>query len=108
MLLQRGKPLLLFFSEPGCGACDAVLPEVNHWQREYDDQLLIVPISRGDAKENRAKGAKYALKNVLLQTDREVAQAYKAEGTPSAVLVARRSEFVSMAGFCGGHQSISI
>jgi thiol-disulfide isomerase/thioredoxin/uncharacterized membrane protein YphA (DoxX/SURF4 family) len=87
MLLERGKTLLLFFSEPGCGACDAALPEVSQWQREYGDRLLIVPISRGDVKENRAKSKKYGLRNVLLQTDREVAQAYRAEATPSAVLV---------------------
>jgi thiol-disulfide isomerase/thioredoxin len=87
MLLERGKPLLLLFSEPGCGACDAAIPEVAQWQREYGDRLLIVPISRGDVKENRAKSAKYGLRNVLLQTDSDVAQAYQAQGTPSAVLV---------------------
>ena len=87
MLLERGNRLLLLFSEPGCGACDAVLPEVAQWQREYRDRLLIVPVSRGAVKENRAKSAKYGLQNMLLQADREVAQAYQAEGTPSAVLV---------------------
>ena len=87
MLLQRGKPLLLLFGEPGCGACDAAIPEVAQWQREYRDLLSIVPISRGTIKENRAKTAKYDLRSVLLQTDREVAQAYQVEGTPSAVLV---------------------
>ena len=86
-LLQHGKPVLLFFSEPGCSACDAALPEVAQWQREYADKLVIVPISRGDIKENRAKSSKYGLRNVLLQTDREVAQSYLAEGTPSAVIV---------------------
>jgi peroxiredoxin len=86
-LLLRHELVLLLFSEPGCGACDAAIPEVAQWQREYGDRLMIVPISRGDVKENRAKSAKYGLRNVLLQTDREVAQAYQAEGTPSAVLV---------------------
>jgi thiol-disulfide isomerase/thioredoxin len=87
MLLERGKTMLLVFSEPGCGACDAALPEISQWQREYGDRLLIVPVSRGDVKENRTKMKKYGLRNVLLQTDREVAQSYKAEATPSAVLV---------------------
>ena len=87
MLLQHKKTLLLLFTEPGCGACDAALPEVAQWQREYRDQLAIVPISRGDVKENRSKSTKYGVRNLLLQTDREVAQAYLAEGTPSAVLV---------------------
>jgi len=87
MLLKRRKPLLLLFTEPGCGACDAALPEVAQWQRDYGDRLSIIPISRGDVKENRVKSTKYGLRNVLLQADREVAQAYQAEGTPSAVLV---------------------
>jgi len=87
MLLERSNLLLLLFSEPGCAACEAAIPEVAQWQRDYREQLLIVPVSRGSAKENRIKGAKYDLRNVLLQTDREVAQSYKVEGTPSAVLV---------------------
>jgi thiol-disulfide isomerase/thioredoxin/uncharacterized membrane protein YphA (DoxX/SURF4 family) len=86
-LLEHGRPLLLLFSEPGCGACDAALPEVAQWQREFSDQLLIVPISRGSLKENRAKSAKFDLRNVLLQAGSEVSQAYRVEGTPSAVLV---------------------
>jgi thiol-disulfide isomerase/thioredoxin/uncharacterized membrane protein YphA (DoxX/SURF4 family) len=87
MLLEPGKPVLLLFSEPGCGACEAAIPEVSQWQREYRDLLSIVPISRGTVQENRVKGAEYDRRNVLLQADREVAQAYRVEGTPSAVLV---------------------
>jgi thiol-disulfide isomerase/thioredoxin/uncharacterized membrane protein YphA (DoxX/SURF4 family) len=87
MLQKRRKPLLLLFTEPGCGACDAALPEVAQWQRDYGDRLSIVPVSRGDVKENRIKSAKYGLRNLLLQADREVAQAYQAEETPSAVLL---------------------
>ena len=87
LLRAQSKPIVLLFGEPGCGACDEVLPEVSQWQREYGDRLLIVPISRGEAKVNRAKSEKHGLENVLLQRDREVASAYQADGTPSAVLV---------------------
>jgi thiol-disulfide isomerase/thioredoxin len=86
-LCQQGKPVLLLFSEPGCGACDAAMPEVAQWQREYRDRLLIVPIGRGDVQVNRAKSGKHGLENMLLQADREVANSYLAESTPSAVLV---------------------
>src|SRR5262249_41011624 len=41
MLRGIGKPILLFFSEPGCAACDAILPEIGLWQREHDELLLI-------------------------------------------------------------------
>ena len=86
-LCQQGKPVLLLFSEPGCGACDAALPEVAQWQREYADRLLVVPISRGEAQANRAKSEKHGVGNMLLQVDREVAGAYLADNTPSAVMV---------------------
>src|SRR5579884_2835420 len=88
-LEQRGKPIVLFFTEPGCGACDTALPELSQWQRDYRNVLSIVPVSRGDVAENRAKSAKYGLEDVLLQVDREVAEAYKSEGTPGAVLIRR-------------------
>jgi peroxiredoxin len=87
ILQQQGKPLLLFFSEPGCGGCDAAMPEVSQWQREYADRLLIAPISRGEVKVNRAKSEKHGLEHMLLQVDREVANAYMADSVPSAVLV---------------------
>ena len=86
-LFERRKPLLLLFSEPGCGPCDALFPEVSQWQRDYRDRLFIVPISRGDLKENRGKVTKYGVQNILIQLDREIAESYQANSTPSAVLV---------------------
>jgi peroxiredoxin len=87
MLRQRGKPLLLFFSEPNCSACEAMLPDVARWQREHEDHLVVVLVSRGDAEANRIKSRVHDLQNVLLQRDREVAEAYGVVATPSAVLV---------------------
>ena len=86
-LRELGKPLLLFFTEAGCSGCDAVLPDVARWQREHRDRLLIVPIGRGDAQVNQAKSIAHGLENVLLQENREVAEAYKVQATPSAVLI---------------------
>jgi thiol-disulfide isomerase/thioredoxin/uncharacterized membrane protein YphA (DoxX/SURF4 family) len=86
-LRLKGKPLLLIFSEPGCGACEGMLPDLALWQRERVDRLLIVPISRGDVKSNRAKFAPHGIRNVLLQSDRETANAYQSKAVPSAVVV---------------------
>jgi peroxiredoxin/uncharacterized membrane protein YphA (DoxX/SURF4 family) len=80
-------PLLLFFTEPGCGACEAAVPEVARWQLGHAERLSVALISRGDAALNRAKNSVHRLRNVLLQKDREVSQAYRVEGTPSAVLI---------------------
>jgi peroxiredoxin/uncharacterized membrane protein YphA (DoxX/SURF4 family) len=87
ILRKADKPLLLVFSEPGCGACDLLLPDVARWQREYADRLSTVVISRGTAGQNRNKRAKLDLRIVLLQLNREVAESYRIVATPSAVLV---------------------
>lgn len=87
LLQQAGKAVLLIFTEPECGACDALLPYIGRWQREQLDRLVIALVSRGKLEANRAKAATHHLRNVLLQRDRETAEAYQVGGTPSAVLV---------------------
>jgi thiol-disulfide isomerase/thioredoxin len=34
-LRALGKPIVLVFSDPGCGPCNALLPEVGRWQQEH-------------------------------------------------------------------------
>src|SRR6266702_3579143 len=86
-LRARNKPLLLIFSDPACGPCNAFLPEIARWQRDYTDKLTLALISRGTPEANRDKASGHALTHVLLQQDREVAEAYRAQGTPCAVLI---------------------
>ena len=88
-LRALGKPVVLLFSDPGCGPCNALVPEIGRWQREHATKVVATVISRGTAEANRPKASEYGLTHVLLQKDREVAQAYQAYGTPSAVLVRR-------------------
>jgi peroxiredoxin len=88
-LRALGKPVLLLFSGPGCGPCNALLPEIGRWQREHASKVVVALISRGTVEANRPEVTEYGLTHVLLQKDREVAQAYQASGTPSAVLVRR-------------------
>ena len=86
-LRSLGKPLVLFFTDPGCGPCTALLPDIGKWQREHAAKLQVALISRGTVEANRAKVTEPGVTNVLLQKDREIADAYKAYGTPSAVVV---------------------
>jgi peroxiredoxin/uncharacterized membrane protein YphA (DoxX/SURF4 family) len=79
--------LLLIFIEPGCGGCDALMPDVARWQQDYADRLSIVLISRGALETNRAKAAEHRLRHFLMQLDEETSRAYQAEGTPTAVLI---------------------
>jgi peroxiredoxin/uncharacterized membrane protein YphA (DoxX/SURF4 family) len=85
-LLAFRRPLLLFFSEPDCGACEAAFPELVKWQHEHGDRLVVVPIARGEKPAYLAKARKYRVDNLLIG-NAEVAGAYRIEATPSAVLV---------------------
>jgi len=86
-LRAAGKPMVLLFTDPTCGPCNALLPDVGAWQRDHGTALTVALLSRGGAAANRGKTAEHGLANVLLQENREVAEAYEANATPAAVLV---------------------
>ena len=99
-LEAAGKPVLLVFSEPECGACEALLPDLAQSQRGHAGRLKIVVISGGDVAANRAKSTQHDLHNVFLQQDDEVSALYLVTGTPSAVLI--RNGVVASALAVGG------
>lgn len=86
-LLAYGKPLLLIFTNPGCGPCVVLFKEIKEWQESHSDQLTIALISFGTIKENFVNVARNRLGQVLLQQEREVAASYGANVTPTGVLV---------------------
>jgi peroxiredoxin/uncharacterized membrane protein YphA (DoxX/SURF4 family) len=86
-LRSAGKPVILLFTDPGCGPCAALMPQVAAWQREHAADLSIVLASRGTLEQNQALHRQHGLTNILLQKKHEVSMLYEAYGTPSAVLV---------------------
>jgi peroxiredoxin len=88
-LLAEDRELLLFFSDPGCHACNPVLPAVGRRQREPGEGPLPVVMSLGDTEVNRVKAAEHGLGLVLLQEDFELARALGISGMPGAVLIGR-------------------
>jgi peroxiredoxin len=86
-LRAPAKPVMLIFTDPNCGPCNALLPEVGRWQEEHAQKLTLALLSRGAVEENRTKAQEHGLTNVLLQKDWEVSEAYAVRGTPSAVLI---------------------
>ncbi len=68
-LLEPRLPLLLVFTDPDCGPCKALAPQIAQWQEELRDRLTIATLSH-DAEGGR-----------------EAAEAYEAWGTPVAVLI---------------------
>ena len=86
-LKAQGKPLMLLFTDLGCGPCNALLPDIAKWQRELVGALTIGLISSGTTDRNRAKAAEHGISQIMLQENREVSTQFKAHGTPSAVIV---------------------
>jgi peroxiredoxin len=83
----RGRRLLLVFSDPHCGPCNALAPRLEKFHREHPE-LLIVMISRGEPKENRAKVKEHGLTfPVLLQQRWEISRRYAMFATPIAYLI---------------------
>lgn len=103
-LRAAGRPVMLIFSDPGCGPCNALLPDVGKWQREHGSRLTIALVSRGSADANKAKTTEHGLNHVLLQKDREVSESYKAHGTPTAVIV--KADGTIGSGVVGGAEAI--
>lgn len=94
-LLRLDRPLMIVFSDPDCGPCTALLPEIAEWQREHGLDLTIALVSRGARAQTRAKAEEHGIVNVLSDGDRDVFNRYRATGTPSAVLVDRNGRLAS-------------
>jgi peroxiredoxin len=87
-LRSSGNPVMALFTDPNCGPCNAMLPDVGRWQEEHAHKLTLALVSRGQVEENKTKASEHGLRNVLLQKDWEVSSSYEVRGTPSAVLIA--------------------
>jgi len=103
-LRSSDKPVMLLFTDPGCGPCNALLPEVGRWQEEHAHKLTLALVSRGDPEENKTKAQEHGVTNVLLQKDWEVSASYEVRGTPSAVLIAPDGKVASPV--AGGEEGI--
>jgi peroxiredoxin len=86
-LRAGGRPVLLVFSDPDCGPCRALRPDLVGWQRDHAHRLTLALVSRGAPERNGFDESGGDRPRVLLQRDREVAAAYGAHATPTAVLV---------------------
>jgi hypothetical protein len=85
-LLAPGRPALLVFSDPHCGPCQALAPEIAEWQHLYSDELTIAVIERRDGATGGRRD-EHGRRTVLLQSETEVSDSYGARGTPTGVLV---------------------
>ena len=86
-LRSSGRPVLLVFSDPGCGPCTALAPDLARWQTEHADRLRIAVVAAGSSEAIRAGATEHGVSDVLIQNGHQVADAYRYQGTPGAVLV---------------------
>ena len=64
---SNGLPTMLLFTDPTCGPCNALLPDVGKWQRENAGKLNIAVISSGTADANKSKANEHGISTLLLQ-----------------------------------------
>jgi peroxiredoxin len=83
----RGRRVLLIFSSPRCGPCNALAPELEKFHRQHPE-LEVLMISKGEPDENRAKVKEYGLTfPVILQQRWEISRRYAMFATPIAYLI---------------------
>jgi thiol-disulfide isomerase/thioredoxin len=103
-LLSPGAPLLLIFANPGCRACETLLPQVAEWQTEHAGRMTVAVASHGDPEKVRAEAAEFGLDRVLVDEGLELYRAFEANGTPSAVLIGPDGSIASHV--ASGHEPI--
>jgi peroxiredoxin len=86
---QRGRRVLLVFSDPECGPCDALLPDLVRLDREHgQDDLVFLLVSRGGVEENRHKARASGVEfPVVLQPGWKLSKKYGIFATPVAFLI---------------------
>jgi len=85
----RGRRVLLVFSDPHCGPCDELAPQLAKLHREHKNNgLNFVMIGRGDTAENLRKAQQFGIQfPVVLQDKWKLSKEYGIFATPVAFLV---------------------
>lgn len=86
-LRAPGHPVVLFFTDPGCGACELVLEDVAQAQRERSGELTVAVISSGNIDRIEAKATQFGLDRVVPQDGDELLDSYRVHGFPAVVEV---------------------
>jgi peroxiredoxin len=83
----RGKPLLIVFSDPNCGPCSVLAPQLEAFHRRTP-QLSVLMLSRGTVEDNQRKAADFGFSfPVVLQKQWEISRLYAMFATPIGYLI---------------------
>jgi peroxiredoxin len=85
------RQVLLVFSDPGCGPCQALTPQLEGIHRAHQSNgLQVVMVGRGDPASNKQKAREHGVTfPVLLQRQWEVSRDYAMFATPVGYLISR-------------------
>jgi peroxiredoxin len=85
----RGRLLLLVFSDPNCGPCDALAPDLARLHRQQAaGRLELIMVSRGDRHENARKAKEHGIEfPVALQQGWRLSKEFGIFETPVAFLI---------------------
>lgn len=86
----RGRCVLLVFSDPNCGPCDELAPQLEKIHQERPD-LQVLMVSRRDAEATRAKAISLGLSfPIVMQNQWEISLKYAKFATPIGYLIDER------------------
>jgi peroxiredoxin len=87
----HGAPVLLVFSDPDCGPCDELAPQLARLDGEANGarrSLALLMVGRGDVEANRAKAAQHGIRfPVVVQQGWRLSKRYGIFATPVAFLI---------------------
>jgi peroxiredoxin/uncharacterized membrane protein YphA (DoxX/SURF4 family) len=88
-LLAVGRPVALFFTDPGCGACELVLDAVADAQRDRAEDLTVAVLSSGRLDRIEEKAAAFGL-DLVVPHEEALLDSYGVIGFPAIVLIDER------------------
>jgi peroxiredoxin len=85
----RGRRVLLVFTDPQCGPCDALAGELARLhERHHQNGLGVVMVGRGELEENRHKAEAHGIQfPVVVQQQWKLSKQYGIFATPVAFLI---------------------
>src|SRR5438034_421776 len=87
----RGRNVLLVFTDPQCGPCDELAPELLGLHRKHGNNgLAVVMVGRGNAEENKKKATQHRIAfPFVLQERWKLSRQYGIFATPVAFLIGK-------------------
>jgi peroxiredoxin len=86
-LLSGGLPVVVVFGTLRCPSCLSLMPDVEAWQREFADVLVVVYVVSGHPDDARDAAERYGIEHVLVQKGQAVTDLFGVLIPPSAVVI---------------------